>query len=129
MFRALPTADPPTHHDVVAPEQLVPLVVLELSLDAPAIGWNAYLAGNGVEMVTDDIGRPAIARADARMLIGEQRENEARKAEMRATAERAAVEADQRWRPLRSTSPRASSRPIAAAGSRWAVTDQPVTAT
>jgi len=48
--------------------------------------------------VIDDIGRSAIARADARQLFDEHRENEARKAQMREAAERQAIERDQQWR-------------------------------
>jgi hypothetical protein len=59
-------------------ESLVPLVVLELSLDVPAIGWNVYLADRDIAITLDDLGREAVSRDDARMLIAEKRENEAR---------------------------------------------------
>ena len=64
MFRSPVVADPPT--DVVVPsEELVPLVVLELSLDAPGEGWATYLADRGISITIDDIGRAAVARSDA----------------------------------------------------------------
>lgn len=81
----------------VAPE-LIPLSYLVLDLPAPELGWAAYLTGRGVDVVTDDVGRLSIARADVRMLVSEQRENEARQAEMRAAMEQQAIEADQRFR-------------------------------
>ena len=96
MFRS-PVADPPADHVVVDPPELIPLSVLALDLLAPA-DWSAFLADRGIEIVLDDIGRAAISRSDARRLFDEQRENEARKAEMRAAAEKRAVEADQRFR-------------------------------
>jgi hypothetical protein len=97
MFRSVPevVADPPADVDVVPPEELVPLVVLELSLDAPATGWPTYLGGRGVEIVTDDLGREAITRSDARLLIAERRERELQQARQRKEAEAAAIEADQ----------------------------------
>jgi hypothetical protein len=76
------------------------LVELELSLDAPSVvgGWDVYLAGHGVAVVADDIGRPAVARAAARMLIAEQREREARSREKAAEVERQLIERDQQFR-------------------------------
>jgi hypothetical protein len=90
---AAPVAEPT--HDVVAAD-LVPLSVLELDLAAPSVGgWTAYLAGRGIAVVLDDIGRSAVTRADARRLITERRESAARQHE---AAERQAIELDQRWR-------------------------------
>jgi hypothetical protein len=80
------------------PELPVPLSVLSLDLPEPPAGWTAYLNAKGVEVVDDDIGRPAVARADARMLIAEQREAEARGREKAAELERQAVEQDQQRR-------------------------------
>ena len=58
---------------------LVPLSVLALDLSAPSVGgWPAYLAGRGIEVVADDLGRDSITRADARRLFTERREAEAR---------------------------------------------------
>lgn len=102
MFRSPVAADPPFSTNVEPAEQggnhgchLIPLSVLELDLAAPPLGWNVYLAGRGIAVVDDDIGRPAVARADARMLIAEQREAEARGREKAAELERQAIEADQ----------------------------------
>jgi len=80
--------------DVVVPADLVPLSHLALDLQAPQLGWPAYLAGRGVEVTLDDIGRAAISRADARQLFDEQRQAEAEQARKRADLERAAVEQD-----------------------------------
>ena len=67
-------------------------------MDPPAVvGWAVYLAGRGIAIQVDDIGRQAIARADARQLLDEQREMReiARKHEL---IERQAVEADRQRR-------------------------------
>jgi hypothetical protein len=97
MFHRTPEAvtAEPTHVD---PAELIPLSVLQLDLPAPGEGWDAYLTSRGVSITIDDVGRPAIARTDARMLIAEQREREVRQAEHRARQEAAAIEADQRFR-------------------------------
>ncbi len=58
-------------------------------------GWRGYLAGRGITVLVDDIGRSAVTRADARRLITERRESEARQ---REAAERQAIKADQQWR-------------------------------
>lgn len=79
-------------------ETPVPLSVIALDLAAPEFGWVAYLTGRGIAVVEDDLGRPSIPRAAARMLFDEHRANELRKAEVRAESERRAVEADQRFR-------------------------------
>jgi hypothetical protein len=71
-----------------------PVVCARAGLGPPPLGWNVYLAGRGIAVVDDDIGRPAVARADARMLIAEQREAEARGREKAAELERQAVEQD-----------------------------------
>jgi hypothetical protein len=64
----------------------------------PVEVWNVYLAGRGIAVVDDDIGRPAVARADARQLLTEQREAEARGREKAAELERQAVEQDRQRR-------------------------------
>ena len=62
-------------------EPLVPLSVLSLDLgEAPAEGWAAHLINRGVVVELDDVGRPAVSRGDARLLIVERREAEERKA-------------------------------------------------
>jgi hypothetical protein len=98
MFRTTVTAPAPPA-DVVDPSDHIPLSVLALDLpEPPAGGWAAYLTGRGITVLTDDIGRPAITRADARQLLDEHRENEARKREMAARQEREAVERDRAFR-------------------------------
>jgi hypothetical protein len=76
----------------------VPLTELERDLPAPAAGWAAELAGRGVAVVLDDLGRPSITRAAARDLFTEHRENEARNARKRAEIEQRVIEADQAFR-------------------------------
>jgi hypothetical protein len=83
---------------VVPSEQLVPLVELELSLDAPAQGWAAHLAARDIEIVTDDIGRPSITRSEARQLIAERAAAEERRAELLRRADEQAEEFDRAWR-------------------------------
>jgi hypothetical protein len=96
MFRnTAPAAEPAPDVDVVMdPAGLVPLSVLALDLPEPPGGWPAYLASRGVPVLTDDIGRLAIARAEARQLLDEQREAEAHAREVAARQEREAVERD-----------------------------------
>ena len=95
---------PPPDAEVISPvgertsEPLVPLSHLGLDLPVPPIGWTGYLNNIGVEIVEDGIGRGAVSAADARMLIAEHRADEVRKAEVRAAAEKRAIEADQQWR-------------------------------
>ena len=76
-------------------DQLIPLSVLELRLAGAGSGWAAYLADRGISITIDDIGRAAVARSDARQLLTEQREVEARGREKAAELERQAIEADQ----------------------------------
>jgi hypothetical protein len=76
----------------------IPLSILELDLPAPTIGWAAGLAEKGVDIVTDDLGRLCVARADARRLFDEQREHEARVREALARNEAAAVAAYEQQR-------------------------------
>jgi hypothetical protein len=74
--------------------ELIPLVVLELSLAAP-VEWAAFLAKRGMSIIIDDIGRPSVSRSDARLLLTEQREAKVRRREKAAELERQAVEQDQ----------------------------------
>jgi hypothetical protein len=86
-------------HDVMAPSDPIPLSVLALDLpEPPAGGWVAYLSGRGIEVVPDDIGRPAIARGDAKQLILEKQQAEAHAREVAARQEREAVERDRAFR-------------------------------
>jgi hypothetical protein len=80
--------------EAISADALIPVSNLALDLDEPAGGWVAYLKGRGIEVMTDDIGRPSIARADARQLLDEQREAEARKRAKLAENERRAIEDD-----------------------------------
>jgi hypothetical protein len=97
MFRSTVTAPAPPA-DVVDTSDLIPLSVLELDLPAPATGWLIELDRRGIAVVADDIGRDSLTKDDARELITEHRENEARKARHREETERRAIEADQQWR-------------------------------
>jgi len=96
MFKSsAPVAEPAP--DVKAPtEDPIPLSVIALDLgEAPAEGWAAHLINRGVVVGLDDVGRPAISRDDARLLIVERREAEERKARQRKLAEAQAVADDQ----------------------------------
>jgi hypothetical protein len=88
--------EPPVHDDVMAPAaDPVPVSHLALDLPEPPVGgWVAYLAGRGLEVLTDDIGRPAVSRAIAGQLLTECREDEIRRREAAEAAERQALEAD-----------------------------------
>jgi hypothetical protein len=88
MFRTVPAAEPT--HEVIVPADL--LTQLELDLAPPSSGGRrAFLAANGITVLVDDIGRDAIFRADARRLITERREAEARQDEAEG---RQAIELD-----------------------------------
>jgi hypothetical protein len=78
---------------------LIALSVLALDLvDAPLVGWDAYLAQRHIAIVVDDIGRRAVSRSDARELLAEQEEYAVRKREVLARQEQQAVEADRQFR-------------------------------
>lgn len=80
-------------------EPTVPLSVLALDLGEPGVGgWHAYLEYRDIAIVVDGIGRDSISSADARRLLTEKREAEARAREAAAERERRLVEADQRRR-------------------------------
>jgi len=72
-------------------EPLIPISHLSLDLGEPIVGWAASLSEHGIELLEDDIGRKAISREDARTLMAESREGEARVLEdqRRRRAERA----------------------------------------
>jgi ParB-like chromosome segregation protein Spo0J len=83
--------------------RLISLAERALSLDEPSpAGWDGYLAGRGIAVVVDDLGRPAITRGAARELITEHhkqhREHEARLARVREQTEQAAIAADREFR-------------------------------
>jgi hypothetical protein len=95
MFRtAAPAAEPAPVVMDSPPSDLIPLSVIKLDLPEPGEGWGAFLAARDVDVKTDDIGRPSVTRATARMLIAEHASNEAKKALLRQDAERRAVEED-----------------------------------
>jgi hypothetical protein len=92
MFRTVqPDTERPAH---VTNDELVVLSHLQLDLPAPADGWTVFLAGRGIEVLTDDIGRLSVSRSDAKRLFDERRELEARRAEFIARADAAAIEFD-----------------------------------
>jgi hypothetical protein len=62
----------------------IPLSVLSLDLDEPTNGWAASLAGRGVEVQIDDVGRLCISRSDAARLFRERREAAERQREAQA---------------------------------------------
>jgi hypothetical protein len=92
MFRSLPDVEQAAAR--VAMPEPVPLSVLSLDHPEPAGGWNVYLHERNIPVGEDDLGRPAIARVDARQLFAEQRNAEAERARHLAAAERAAIEQD-----------------------------------
>jgi hypothetical protein len=101
MFHTAPAAEP-THGDVgtivPTPDDLIPLVVLALSLPEPVEGWTAYLAAHNVVVAEDDIGRPSVARSAARLLLAERRQAEARAREVAERQEQRFIEQDQQRR-------------------------------
>jgi hypothetical protein len=66
----------------VPPGEPIPISHLELDLPAPGFGgWKVFLAEHDIAIVEDDLGRPSIARSDARQLFTEHREAEQRQRE------------------------------------------------
>jgi hypothetical protein len=103
MFKTTPATEPPAV--VAPPADSVPLSVLALDVPEPVGGWDAYLTVRGIAVLVDDIGREAVSRDDARRLITEKHQDEARRREAAAAAERQAVEQDrvrraQIWRGI-----------------------------
>jgi anti-sigma factor RsiW len=76
-------------------EQPVLLVELERDLGERPLGWVAELDRLGVEVVEDDLGRPAISRSSARAVYAEARAADARAARRRAEIERRVIAADE----------------------------------
>ena len=89
MFHTMPASAPP-NEDVLAASTTIPLSVLSLDLPTPDLGWPAYLSSRDIAVVEDSIGRQAVSASDARVLISEYREHEARKAELLRAADEAA---------------------------------------
>jgi len=54
--------------------ELIPLSVLALDHPEPLAGWEPLLQTRGIELLEDDLLRPAIRREDARRLAQERRE-------------------------------------------------------
>jgi hypothetical protein len=79
------------------PEQVVPLSELSRDLPEPPAGWAAEMAGRGVEVVLDDLGRAAISRRAARLLFTEHLAEQELAARKRAEIEQRAVEAHQQF--------------------------------
>jgi hypothetical protein len=78
-----------------------PVPLSHLSLDIPAeppLGWRAELDLRGVAVIEDDLGRPALSRADARALFTERREQEEEAARRREAIEQRAIAADAAFR-------------------------------
>jgi hypothetical protein len=87
---------PDTEADPVVPQKLIPLSVLRLEL--PDLDTASLAGRDDVAIVLDDVGRAAIARSDAKMLIDEQRAREERQRELLAAADLAAEQYDRAWR-------------------------------
>jgi hypothetical protein len=68
---------------------VIPLSVLALDHPEPLAGWEQSLAESGVELLEDELYRPAIRREDARTLIRERRQQERDQADQ--AAQRAAA--------------------------------------
>jgi hypothetical protein len=82
----------------VVPSDLIPLSHLELDLAVPVEGWAAFLTDRHIAIELDDIGRASVSRDDARQILAEKREDEQRRREAAARAERQAIEQDQQRR-------------------------------
>ena len=95
MFRntATPAAEPPVPVEV-PPAELIPLSHLSLDLSTPVTGWSAFLTVRNIAIVSDDVGRDSITKADARTLIAEKHENERRAQEVAKQNEQRMIEAD-----------------------------------
>ena len=98
MFRS--PAPEPTRDDegtlVSIQTDLIPLRVLELELGALP-DWASFLAARGISIKVDDIGMLSVSRADAKALVSERRQAEARAREVAAQQEAAFVETDREF--------------------------------
>jgi hypothetical protein len=93
------TAPEPTDHaDVIAPDELIPFVVLALSLPEPVEGWDAFLAAHNITVAEDDLGRASVARSAAKLLLAERRQAEALAREVMERQEQRFIEQDQQQR-------------------------------
>jgi hypothetical protein len=105
--------------DVVPCDHPVPLSVLALDIGLPAEGWPGFLGARAMALVPDDIGRDSVTSADARRLLAERREAEARKAAKLVETELQAIEQDrlrraQIWKGLPSDHLPVGAHPAAA---------------
>jgi hypothetical protein len=75
-------------------DHLIPLSHLGLDLPAPATGWLVELDRRGISITSDDLGRDSIGRDDARQLIAEHHEAEARQRQVMERQEHQLIEAD-----------------------------------
>jgi ParB-like chromosome segregation protein Spo0J len=75
-------------------EPVIPLSVLGLDLPEPAVEATA-LEHRGIEVLRDDLGRAAISRVAARMLLTEHREQQEAVARRREEIERRVIAADE----------------------------------
>jgi hypothetical protein len=73
----------------------IPLSELARDLPEPADGWAAELERRGVAVFEDDLGRPAVDRATARVLFAEHREQQEAAARRRAEIEQRVIAADE----------------------------------
>jgi hypothetical protein len=51
---------------------------LSLDLETPVVGWELFFADRGIEVASDHLGRPSVARYVLSDLLDEQREREER---------------------------------------------------
>ena len=97
MFRAAAVEPLP---DAPLPDA-VPLSLLALEADPPG-GWQAFAESHGVAVVADDLGRLAVARGAARVLLASHRDMVAREQEAAAARhERLEREAEEQDRVRR----------------------------
>jgi hypothetical protein len=106
----------------------VPLSVLALDLDTPAVGWVAELNRRGVAVIEDDLGRQAIDRSSARAIYSEHFESEARKARKAQELEAQLVAADELRRALLPKGIPANEVPPGMSPAGWLMATEPVPA-
>jgi hypothetical protein len=101
MFRTIAATVEPAPVEA-PPADPIPLSVLGLDVAEPDNGWEPFLTVRNIAVVSDDIGRKAVSRDDARTLIAEHRAQceaaEARLRAVREEQERQAIAADQAFR-------------------------------
>ena len=95
MFRATATEPPAPSR---GPGRIGHSAVLALDLEAPTEDSAAFLTARNIPVVLDDVGRRSISCADARQLLTERREAEARQRKLAQRQERQAIERDRQRR-------------------------------